>query len=52
MGASAKEKAQQIPTDASAESIAKRKKIFRDFDVNGNQWLSLAEIDKGIRDVL
>ena len=52
MGASAKEKAAQIPIDSSAESIAARKKIFRDFDVNGNAWLSLAEIDKGLRDVL
>ena len=52
MGASTKEKAQQIPLDASPESIAKRKKIFRDFDVNGNNWLSLAEIDKGLRDIL
>lgn len=52
MGASAKEKAQQIPTDASPESIATRKKLFRAFDVNGNNWLSLAEIDKGLRDVL
>ena len=52
MGASAKEKAQQIPIDSSAESIAARKKIYRAFDVNGNNWLSLAEIDKGLRDVL
>ena len=53
MGAnSPKEKAQQIPTDSSAESIRIRKKIFKEFDVNGNQWLSLAEIDKGLRDVL
>lgn len=42
MGASTKEKAQQIPIDSSTESIAKRKKIFRDFDVNGNNWLSIA----------
>ena len=52
MGAGAKEKAQQIPIDSSKESIAARKKIFRNFDVNGNNWLSLAEIDKGLRDVL
>ena len=26
--------------------------MFRDFDPNGNGYLSLAEIDKGIRDVL
>ena len=52
MGNSTKEKAQQIPIGSSPEDIAKRKKIFRDFDVNGNNWLSLAEIDKGLRDVL
>ena len=52
MGTSAKEKVQLIPIDSSAESIAARKKIFRDCDVNGNHYLSLAEIDKGLRDVL
>jgi len=52
MGASAKEKAQKIPTGPSQEDITARKKIFREFDVNGNNWLSLAEIDKGLRDVL
>ena len=26
--------------------------MFSDFDPNGNGYLSLAEIDKGIRDVL
>ena len=52
MGNSTKEKCAQIPVGDSAEDIAKRKKIFRDFDANGNNYLSLAEIDKGIRDVL
>ena len=52
MGTSAKEKAQLIPIDSSAESIASRKKIFRDCDVNGNHYLSLAEIDRELRDVL
>merc|ERR1712093_300102 len=27
-------------------------KMFNEFDVNGNGYLSLAELDKGIRDVL
>lgn len=50
---SCKEKAQKnIPVGSSQEDIAKRKKLFREFDVNGNNYLSLAEIDKGIRDVL
>ncbi len=52
MGVNAKEQAAKIPVSTSAEDIAKRKKLFRDFDFNGNQYLSLAEIDKGIRDVL
>ena len=30
----------------------KRKKLWRDFDANGNGYLSLAEVDKGIRDAL
>ena len=52
MGNSVKEKCAKIPVGDSADDIAKRKKLFREFDVNGNQYLSLAEIDKGIRDVL
>jgi len=34
------------------EALAKRTKMFKDFDPNGNGFLSLAEVDKGIRDVL
>jgi len=30
----------------------RRKAMFKQFDPNGNGYLSLAEIDKGIRDVL
>jgi len=29
-----------------------REKMFKNFDPNGNGLLSLAEVDKGIRDVL
>lgn len=47
-----KEKTAKIPITDSAEDKATRKKLFRGFDVNGNFNLSLAEIDKGIRDVL
>ena len=32
--------------------IAKRTKMFNAFDGNGNGYLSLAELDRGIRDVL
>ncbi len=52
MGSSIKEKCRNIPIGDSTEDIARRKVIFRDFDVNGNNYLSLAEIDKGIRDIL
>jgi hypothetical protein len=36
----------------SAEDKAKRKELFRAFDVNGNGFLSLAEVDKGIGGVI
>lgn len=38
--------------ERSQEGVAKRAKMFKDFDPNGNGFLSLAEVDKGIRDVL
>jgi Ca2+-binding EF-hand superfamily protein len=34
------------------KGLAKRNKMWASFDVNGNGYLSLAELDKGIRDVL
>ena len=34
------------------EEKAQRKKIWSQMDNNGNGYCSLAEIDKGIRDVL
>ena len=42
----------KLPTATNEEEKAKRKKMFQDFDPNGNGILSLAEIDKAIRDVL
>ncbi|XP_065674524.1 flagellar calcium-binding protein TB-44A [Hydra vulgaris] len=41
----------KLPHGRSDEEKAKRKALFDSFD-NGNGMLSLAEIDKGIRDVL
>jgi len=38
--------------EKTPEGIEKRKKMFSGFDPNGNGLLSLAEVDKGIRDVL
>ena len=52
MGASAKEKVQQIPIDDSAYSRMKRNKIFFDFNANNNTWISLDKIEKGLTDVL
>jgi hypothetical protein len=44
-----KELASKLPYDTSPASMAKRKELFDGFDVNGNGFLSLAEVDKGIR---
>jgi Ca2+-binding EF-hand superfamily protein len=43
---------EHLPTDNTPEAILKRKKLFSQCDGNGNGFLSLAEIDKGVRDVL
>lgn len=40
----------KLPT--GKDDKEKRKKMFRDFDPNGNGILSLAEVDKAVRDVL
>lgn len=42
----------KLPVKRNSEGFAKRTKMFNDFDPNGNGYLSLAEVDKGIRDVL
>merc|ERR1719203_900597 len=42
----------KLPCDKSDESKKKRKGIFMGWDKNGNRILSLAEIDKGIREEL
>lgn len=44
--------AQALPYDRSPESKEKRMELFTLFDPNGNGYLSLAEVDKGIRDIL
>ena len=44
--------AKRMPTGRDKASHKKRRKIFKAMDVNGNGILSLAEVDKGIRDVL
>ena len=47
-----KEKAAKIPLTDSPADVKARKALFSKIDMNGNGYLSLAEIDKGIRDVL
>eukprot|EP00756_Hemistasia_phaeocysticola_P040076 Hpha_TRINITY_DN16845_c1_g2::TRINITY_DN16845_c1_g2_i1::g.149917::m.149917 len=42
----------RLPYQGDESSTKRRKKLFRAIDVNGNGQLSLAEIDKGLRDVL
>ena len=43
----------KLPTKRGDKEQKKRRlKMFNHFDPNGNGFLSLAELDKGIRDVL
>ncbi|XP_075247984.1 flagellar calcium-binding protein-like [Convolutriloba macropyga] len=41
----------KLPTEKTDEEKARRKKMFAEID-NGNGKVSLAEVDKGVRDVL
>jgi hypothetical protein len=42
----------RLPTGRDATSTAQRRKLFDRFDMNGNGRLSLAEVDKAVRDVV
>eukprot|EP00672_Neobodo_designis_P026072 CAMPEP_0174829004 /NCGR_PEP_ID=MMETSP1114-20130205/1665_1 /TAXON_ID=312471 /ORGANISM="Neobodo designis, Strain CCAP 1951/1" /LENGTH=70 /DNA_ID=CAMNT_0016062737 /DNA_START=45 /DNA_END=254 /DNA_ORIENTATION=+ len=42
----------KMPMEKTADQRAKRNELFSRFDPNGNGYLSLAEVDKGCRDVL
>lgn len=42
----------KLPTDRTEEQKQRRSELFSQFDPNGNGFLSLAEVDKGVRDVL
>jgi len=42
----------KLPMTLSQEDREARKRIWNAIDVNGNGYLSLAEVDKGVRDVL
>ena len=43
---------QKLPTERDPASRERRQAMFNQFDPNGNGVLSLAEVDKAIRDVL
>jgi len=42
----------KLPLERNNDGVAKRNQLFKSFDPNGNGFLSLAEVDKGVRDVL
>ena len=42
----------RLPTSRTAEDKKKRMTMFMQFDPNSNGYLSLAEVDKGCRDIL
>ena len=43
---------EKLPWHKTSEDLAKRQAIWGGIDVNGNGYLSLAEVDKGMRDVV
>ena len=42
----------KIPWQKTPEELERRKVLWKQFDVNGNGFLSLAEVDKGFEDVI
>ena len=53
MGSSnAKEQAQHIPIGSDEESIQKRKEMFKAFDTDSNNLVSLLEFQKGLHERL
>eukprot|EP00293_Proteomonas_sulcata_P006277 CAMPEP_0184326218 /NCGR_PEP_ID=MMETSP1049-20130417/142447_1 /TAXON_ID=77928 /ORGANISM="Proteomonas sulcata, Strain CCMP704" /LENGTH=171 /DNA_ID=CAMNT_0026648399 /DNA_START=45 /DNA_END=560 /DNA_ORIENTATION=+ len=49
---SAKDIADSLPTGKTKEEFDKRSELFNQFDPNGNGYLSLAEVDKGLHESL
>eukprot|EP00095_Tigriopus_kingsejongensis_P009679 maker-scaffold84_size396325-snap-gene-1.14 protein:Tk09679 transcript:maker-scaffold84_size396325-snap-gene-1.14-mRNA-1 annotation:"flagellar calcium-binding protein" len=43
---------EKLPFERTDEAKDKRKELFAQFDPNSNGYLSLAEVDRGMRDVL
>jgi hypothetical protein len=44
--------AAKLPIGKSDSEKALRDELFRQFDPNGNGYLSLAEVDRGVQDIL
>ena len=42
----------KLPIKKTAEDRKKRREMWNQMDMNGNNYLSLAEFDKGLRDIL
>ena len=42
----------RLPIKKTAEDRKKRRELWNQIDINGNNYISLAEFDKGLRDVL
>ena len=43
---------EKLPYERTDEQKEKRKQLFKEIDVSNNGYLSLSEVDKGLRDVL
>ncbi|TRY81163.1 hypothetical protein TCAL_16785 [Tigriopus californicus] len=43
---------EKLPFERTDEAKEKRRTLFKEFDPNDNGYLSLAEVDRGVRDVL
>eukprot|EP01063_Lacrimia_lanifica_P024247 TRINITY_DN3219_c0_g1_i1.p1 TRINITY_DN3219_c0_g1~~TRINITY_DN3219_c0_g1_i1.p1 ORF type:complete len:189 (+),score=113.83 TRINITY_DN3219_c0_g1_i1:69-635(+) len=46
------ELSKKLPTGLTRDDKQKRRQVFNRMDMNGNNYLSLAEVDKGVRDIL
>lgn len=42
----------KLPSGDSEADVQRRNNYWAAFDMNGNGYLSLAEVDKGLRDVI
>jgi hypothetical protein len=47
-----REWAGKLPIGKSESDQTRRNELFQQFDPNGNGYLSLAEVDKGVHDIL